>query len=537
MCNIHLYGLRCGPPAAVPRYAKCAEEREGVLVSRNECNISRRGFLGRTAALASVAGSLDVLQAARRPGAQPRNIIFMVADGMSPSVLPLAEHFSQLVRGKGLLWRALIDRPEAARALVDMASLNSVTTDSSAASSSWGSGARVFNGWVNMLPDGTKLTPIAAIARDRGRRVGLVTTTTVTHATPAGFVAVQKTRGNEDDIAVQYFGPMDVILGGGRQFLDASSRKDKDDLIGRFNRAGFSCVSSRGELMSLQPPSSGGKAPANLLGLFSPGMIPFSLDRNNSSALRESVPTLAEMVSAALAALQASPKGFLLQVEGGRVDHAAHNNDAAALLWEQLAFDEAIEVVLRFAERNPETLIVITADHGNANPGIGGKWAELRGESNGFVTLAKAKSSFGELMPKLGGKQKLASSAVHDLMREAFGCEFTEDEVEAVRSAAAGVRKLSLNARLDKTAGILGQAVGNHTGIGWVSTDHTSDFVLLTALGPGSQRFSGQIRNTKCFENMVDLMGSKYRNPTMTPEQAGKFLRAPGFRHDAPHWA
>jgi alkaline phosphatase len=109
------------------------------------CNISRGGFLGRAGVLASMAGSLDVLHAARKSGAPPRNIIFMVADGMSPSVLPLAEHFSRLVRGKGLLWRASMDRPEVEQGLMDMASLDSVTTDSSAASSSWGSGARVFD--------------------------------------------------------------------------------------------------------------------------------------------------------------------------------------------------------------------------------------------------------------------------------------------------------------------------------------------------------------------------------------------------------
>lgn len=457
----------------------------------------------------------------------------MVADGMSPGVLPLAEHFSQVVRGKGLLWRALIDRPEAARALVDMASLNSITTDSSAASSSWGSGARILNGWVNMLPDGTALTPIAAVARERRRRVGLVTTTTVTHATPAGFVAVEKSRGNEEEIARQYLGQVDVILGGGRQYFNASTRKDKDDLPGRFKSAGFTCVSSRGELASVQR----GKTPAKLLGLFSPGMIPYTLDRNHSQVLQDSVPTLAEMASAALGALQSSPNGFLLQVEGGRVDHAAHNNDAAALLWEQLAFDEAIEAVLKFAERNPETLVVITSDHGNSNPGIGGKWAELGRESNGFAVMARARSSFAELAPKLGGKQMLPVSAVHDLLQGAFACEFTKDEVEAVRSSLAGVKKLSLNSRLDKPVGILGQAVGNHTGIGWVSTDHTSDFTLLTALGPGSERFNGQIRNTRCFENMVDLMGSKYRNPTMAPDQARKFLRSSVLRPDAPHWA
>ncbi len=490
--------------------------------------INRRGFLGRTGALASVAGSLGVLEAARRADGRPENMIFMVADGMSPGVLPLAEHFSQLVRGKGLLWRALIDRPETTNGLVDMASLNSVTTDSSAASSSWGSGARIFNGAVNVLPDGTALTPIAAIARDRGRRVGLVTTTTVTHATPAGFVAVQKDRGSEDDIARQYLEKADVILGGGRSFFGASTRKDKDDLLGRYKTSGYTCVSSRGEL-------SAGRKPARLLGLFTPGMIPFTLDRNHNAALRDSVPTLAEMTATALASLESSPKGFLLQVEGGRVDHAAHNNDAAAQMWEMMAFDEAIEAVLKFAQTHPQTLIVITADHGNSNPGMGGKWAELKGKSNGFAVLARAKQSFDVLKAKLGEKQRLPFATVRSLMYDAAGCEFTDEEVEAVRSAVAGTTRLSLNSRLDKTTGILGQAVGNHCGIGWVSTDHTSDYTVLTALGPGSKLFGGQIRNTRCFENMVDLMGANFRNPSMTPEQAGKFLQA-AVRVDAPHW-
>ncbi|MEN6535038.1 MAG: alkaline phosphatase [Bryobacteraceae bacterium] len=508
------------------------------MVIKSRHNIGRRAFLGGAGALASVAGAVDVLHAAAKPGAMPKNIVFMVADGMSPSVLPLAEHFSQLVRGKGLLWRNLIDRPEVGRGLMDMASLNSVTTDSSAASSSWGSGARIFNGWVNTLPDGTKLTPVASVAHDMGRRVGLVTTTTVTHATPAGFVAVQRSRGDEDAIAEQYFGQVDVLLGGGLQSFDASLRKDKSDLIGRFRKSGFSFVSSRQELLSAGGQLHARKAPARLLGLFSKGMIPFSIDRNHSTALSNSVPTLAEMASTALDALRFSPKGFLLQIEGGRVDHAAHVNDAAALLWEQLAFDEAIEVVLKFAEHNPETLVVITADHGNSNPAIGGKWAELGSQSDGFATLAKATRSYAELVPGYGGSgnKELASSTIRGLTRQAFGFDLSEDEIEAVRAALAGVKKLSLNKQLDKAAGILGQAVGNHTGIGWVSTDHTSDYTLVTALGPGRERFSGQIRNTRCFENMVDLMGSKFRNPTMGPEKARTFLSAALDWQSKPHW-
>jgi hypothetical protein len=110
--------------------------RKKVLVLPTDQEISSRGFFGRTGALASVAGSLNALEALRRPGAQLGNIVFTVADGMSPGVSPLAEHFSQLGWSKGLLWRVPIEWPEVARAVVKMASLNSVTTGSTAASSS-----------------------------------------------------------------------------------------------------------------------------------------------------------------------------------------------------------------------------------------------------------------------------------------------------------------------------------------------------------------------------------------------------------------
>ncbi len=497
--------------------------------------ISRRGFLGGAGALAAAAGSIERLEAARGSGAPPANIIFMVADGMSAGVLPLAERFSQLVRGKGLLWRALMDRPGAVNALVDMASLDSAATDSAAAATSWGSGARVFNGSLNTLPDGRKLTTIADIARDRGKRVGLVTTATVTHATPAGFVAVQASRSDEADIAVQYLGKVDVILGGGLRFFEASSRKDRADLIARYRLAGYNCAASRKELAALSAGIRSSKPFPRLLGLFSASHIPYVIDRNSSESLRATTPTLAEMTAVALEALRASSKGFLLQVEGGRVDHAAHDNDAATLLWEQLDFDEAIETVLRFVEGRPETLVVATTDHGNSNPGMSGEPAGLGRSANGFSVLARAKRSFSEIMPRIRAGHK-SGSAVRDLIRESLGVALSEEEAEVVRKAASGAKGLSVNRSLDKLAGVLGQAAGNYNGVGWTCTDHTSDYAVLSALGPGSERFAGQIRNTKCFENMVDLMGSKFRNPSMTLEQARKHPQAVSLTPAFPHW-
>lgn len=101
----------------------------------------------------------------------------MVADGMSPGVLPMAEQVSLRARDKGTIWHALGGRPEASHALMDMASLESLVTDSSSASSSWGSGSRILNASINMLPDGTGFALIGLLARDQKKRVGLVTTT------------------------------------------------------------------------------------------------------------------------------------------------------------------------------------------------------------------------------------------------------------------------------------------------------------------------------------------------------------------------
>ncbi len=507
--------------------------------------IGRRSFFGRASALASLAGGLEALQAAQKPGARPQNIIWMVADGMSPSVLPMAEHFSRRVRnGKGLVWQELLNQPRVHRGSMDMASLDSIVTDSSSASSAWGSGSRIFNGWVNVLPDGTKLTPIAHLARDKRKRIGLVTTATVTHATPAGFAAVSRKRDDEPLIAEQYLKVADVVLGGGRKFFDGASRADRRDLIGDFRNEGFAYAASRDQLLALTSP--------RLLGLFSASHLPYTLDQINSETDRALVPTLAEMSEVALKALSGGPNGFLLQIEGGRVDHAAHANDAAGLLWDQLAFDEAIEVAVRYAERHPETLIVLTSDHGNANPGLNGMGTEYRDSTKCFDRLAGVKSSFNAVSPKLGGNAeytmktgaagaatpKPTAERVQELARTHFGLEFTPDEVEILRNAASGQKRLSASRQLDSLPGLMGQVVGNHTGVGFTGTSHTSDYTLVTALGPGSERFAGLIRNTEVFPALTQLMDVQFRNPSMEAAQAKQFLAAAARqRRERPDWA
>lgn len=507
--------------------------------------IGRRSFFGHASALASLAGGIEALHAAGKPGARPQSIIWMVADGMSPSVLPLAEQFSRRVRaGKGLVWQELLNHPKIYRAMMDMASLDSMVTDSSSASSSWGSGSRVFNGWINVLPDGTKLIPLAQIARDKRKRVGLVTTATATHATPAGFAAVSRRRDDEALIAEQYLTVADVVLGGGRKYFDAAARADKRDLIAEYRNAGFGYAASRDQLAKLSS--------AKLLGLFSASHLPYTLDQRNSETEQELVPTLAEMAEAALKALDGGPNGFLLQIEAARVDHAAHANDAASLLWDQLAFDEAIEVALRYAERRPETLIVIASDHGNANPGLNGMGTEYRDSTKCFDRLAAVKSSFYAISPRLGASveytmkvdpdiplgPKPSVERVREHTRTRLGIELTADEVEILRSAASGQRRLCASKQLDALPGLMGQVVGNHIGIGWIGSTHTSDYTLVTALGPGAERFSGFIRNTQVFPALTELMDVQFRNPSMDPATAKQYKAEAALqRRERPDWA
>jgi alkaline phosphatase len=289
-----------------------------------------------------------------------RGIIFLVSDGMSPGVLTLAQAFSKQVRNADTTWWKLLQRPDVVNGLMDTASANSLVTDSAAASSSWGSGHRVNNGMINVTPSGRFLEPIAWTLAERGIRTGLVSTASITHATPAGFASQVKTRDDEPSIARQYLDRVDILLGGGLEFFQASTRKDQQDLPAAYQAAGYQVAFDAKTLASTNS--------QKILGLFAPRHLPFSLDRNHDDKLKETVPTLAAMATKALQTFLQSDKRFLLQVEGARIDHAAHLNDAAALLHDQLAYDDAAAAILAMLQDRDDVLVILTSDHGNSNP-------------------------------------------------------------------------------------------------------------------------------------------------------------------------
>ncbi|MBM3782354.1 MAG: hypothetical protein FJW29_11905 [Acidobacteria bacterium] len=480
--------------------------------------LSRRRWIGGVAALLGTSGRSAASQsAATTPAAVPRHVVLMVADGMSVGVPTLAESFSHTVRGRGTAWWELARHPDVTTGWVDTASLTSLVTDSAAAASAWGSGSRVRNGAINVLPDGTRLTPLAHLARQARRRIGLVTTTTVTHATPAGFAAVNTNRNAEDDIATQYLDRVDVVLGGGQQFFDAGRRADGRDLVGDFARGGYAVWRTRDELRAATGSGRG-------LGLFASEHLPYRLDRDQDPRLQANIPTLAEMASAALARLHDVPEGFFLLVEGGRVDHAAHANDAAAILREQLDFDDAVAAVREFAAGRHDTLVIVTSDHGNANPGLNGMGQSYLDSSRVFANVTRARASFSVVKRQLlDAANRSGQPSVNDtgmLVEHLLGFAPDRLQTEVIRTALARPVVTVLNGQLAGFDGVLGQIAANHWGIGWTGTTHTADLAPVLAFGPGQERFRGLRANTALFGDLVALMGLTFKNPAMAPVDA-----------------
>ncbi len=423
----------------------------------------------------------------------------MVSDGMSPGVLTLAEAYSKLTRHRGTQWWSLLNDRNAARGLMDTASANSMVTDSAAASTAWGGGQRVNNGAINVSPDGKEITPIAAILKRKGARIGLVSTATITHATPAGFASSVAKRGDEDDIAPQYLDRVDVLLGGGSGHFSKKDRLDKRDLAGDFAKAGYGIVHNREALLASRE--------EKLLGTFTRGHLPFSLDRDHNPAMAAAIPTLTEMTQAALGRFLTGDQPFLLQVEGARIDHAAHLNDIGALLADQLAFDDALAAVLVMISKRDDILLVVTSDHGNANPGLNGMGKSYEESTQRFARIANMKASherlFGEWMKTQGG----TTASLTALIKQHLDFTLKPEQATALIEIFEKHPVVEWNEQLLKPEGLLGQFAGNHTGIGWTGTTHTSDPTIVSALGPRSDLFGGMVRNSDIFGHLMEVLG------------------------------
>jgi alkaline phosphatase len=419
-----------------------------------------------------------------RKGAKAKNIIFMVSDGMSTGTLNMADLLRQRKEGRSSNWLGLYRDNRVRRALMDTASASSLITDSAAASSAWGGGVRVPNGSLNVSANGEEHRPILQKFKAAGKAVGCVTTVPITHATPAGFCVNSKSRGSQGDIALQYLDlRFDVMMGGGTEFFSAEKRTDKKDVFGQFKTGGYQVVTNRADMLAVRPG-------APVLGVFHQDGLPYALDRENDETLKSQVPSLADMTATAISQMQSNPNGFVLQVEGGKVDWGAHANDVGALLYDQLAFDDAVKVAIDFADKNKDTLVVLTTDHGNSDPAL----LYGRQANQNFDRLHTFRHTNNRLLTSITSSTTPAQLV--EQVQAAQGIVLTADEAKGLLAQSGQPNEQGLYNPSHLPYRSLAQLQQPHTSVGWAGMDHTADFVELAMLGPGSELLTPLVKNS-----------------------------------------
>jgi alkaline phosphatase len=266
-----------------------------------------------------------------------KNVILMIGDGMGlPDVyaaMTVSDHPLNIERCTST-------------GLQTTFSSDNYITDSAAAGTAIATGNKTKNGVIGMDSVGTRVKSILEIAKEHGLSAGLVSTSSVTHATPASFVAHQSSRGSYEDIARDFLNTgIDVFIGGGYDHF--ARRKDKLNLIDSLKFKGYEVDTALNMILK----STSGK----LAGFTAPGQNPYRLKGRGDMLPASSLK--------ALEILNKNKKGFFLMIVGSQIDWAAHANAADTVVDETLDFDKAIGVALDFAEKDQHTLVIITADH------------------------------------------------------------------------------------------------------------------------------------------------------------------------------
>ena len=267
----------------------------------------------------------------------PKNIVLMIGDGMG-----IAQVYAGMTANKGHL---NIERMPYT-GLIKTYSASDYITDSGAGGTALSTGKKTYNGAIGVDKDTIPHKTILEIAEANGLSTGLAVTCAVTHATPAAFIAHNKSRDNYEEIAGDFLKTdIDLFIGGGR--INFENRSDGDNLSDKLRNNGYAIIYDTTDLKNTTAHK------------FAALLADFHLPPRDSGRMN----MLPLSVEKALSVLSQNEKGFFLMVEGSQIDWAGHNNNPGYLVSEMIDFDNAIGKVLEFAAKEKNTLVIVTADH------------------------------------------------------------------------------------------------------------------------------------------------------------------------------
>jgi len=465
-------------------------------------------------------------------------IIFIVGDGMPVSTLTALYRLRQNLGTKMTFYRRFQD-PNTVVAYMGTASLSSVVTDSAPASAAWATGTHTANHFLSVLPNGKILKTIGEIAKENDYEVGFVTTTRVTHATPAAWYSHNKDRDDEANIALEALKLKPaVLMGGGLKYFSKNTNpKLPNDTLSDFKKEGYEVYTDKNQLKNIDYNKP-------ILGLFNKSHIDYYIDRLNDKKL-ENQPSLALMSAIALKKLQMAKKGFVLQIEAGRIDHANHANDAFGALMETAELDQVLDVVDDYISKNPKTLVIVTSDHGTGGFGVYGTGLDYNDSTEAFLKYKQVKASIPYIANKIDNK---SPKEVQEIVEYYTGFPISLDEaqliIESRSPAFTGITGNYLYRAYDSCAlgAVLAKCVypiskdGDQIGkpdlrrgnIYFVSTTHTGEDQVVLAYGYRAQEVinSRRFENTDLYKSMLNFLRINYhKNPTMSSAQAKVYLK------------
>ncbi|MDV7105159.1 alkaline phosphatase [Vibrio sp. TH_r3] len=454
-----------------------------------------------------LVASFIALSSTGQAAEAPKYVFYMIGDGMSSAQRQIAEYYMQEKKNDSNYHLVINSLPTTG--IITTQSSNSLITDSAAAGTALATGVKTDNGVISQTPDGKKLTTLLEGAEKNGWATGLVSTTRLTHATPAVFASKNENRNNENEIAADFIdSDVDFFAGGGfRNFINGeeSKRKDGRNLVKEFEGQGYKTFVGEDSTASFMDynPKSGDK----VFAAFTKSHMPYEVDRINGNI---NVPSLADMTAKGIELLSKDKDGFFIMVEGGRIDHAGHANDIAGNIYDTIAFDDAVKVAADFySKHKQETLIVVVGDHETGGMGLGlGKQYFMN-----LDQVSNFKESIEDGLQHVYNKQLNSDrAAFYKHITDKFALnELTAEEKVSIEEAMDFVdagKKDDAKAwgGYDPVAMAVAHVTSKRAGVYWTSYAHTAVQLPVSATGVDSNDFGGFSDNTDVAKKLAKLM-------------------------------
>lgn len=445
----------------------------------------------------------------------PKYVFLFIGDGMGVNQVNFSEMYLSSMNGKIGVEPLLFSQfPTVGFATTYSAS--SLVTDSAASGTAIATGHKTTNGYLGVDPDGGSLESVAAMAKRNGKKVAIMTTVTINHATPGAFYAHQDSRNKYDEISQDLAASgFDYFAGDGfeRNKTIFAHHKDIEDYIAErgytfaYSRAEFEAKYKDADKMMLIPDREHGVENCLQALSFSPE------EKAKHVNLQDMVETSLEFLMK-----DGCKQGFFLMAEGGEIDHECHGNDAAAMLQEVYDFDRAIKVAYDFYLQHPdETIIVITADHETGGIVLKGnnpkQYSMLQYQRTPQSLLSK------ELRNLMKSQEEVVSwEQVKELLSNGLGLwkdiplsESEEAEIRAeydktvARREAGHVVDPYAYADNAKIVNVAVRILDNKAGVHWTTGGHTAGFVPVYAIGKGTEIFSAKNDNTQICKKIAKI--------------------------------